>query len=210
MGPEVAVGDRGAILLESVDGSRRVLEVVLRSHTETCYELTLDGPIAGDVERPVMVSFGEGPAQRLAPVLEYSHAGRILSVHTPATGIGPPTAALPRVTPSSCPAPCRSAESPPRPAAFDISSSGVAVETEFWHPPEFALGIPYRGSTVRVACRTVDAQATGAVVVVHAEFVENAASHPALVELIDLARRDFLDAQLFLVGRANDSIQPLR
>lgn len=210
MEPEFTVGSRGAILLESVDGSRRVVEVALRGRADCRYELDLGAPISVESEHPVMLSFGDGAEQRLAPVLESQCERTLIVVRTPSHWhrtsdrrarprypiLVPCTMSLGEV---SVPARC-----------LDISLSGAAVETEFWHPREFSLGVPYRGSTVRIACRTAAVQASGAVIVVHAEFLGIHEPHPALTELIALARQDFLDAQLFLVGRANDSIQPLR
>ncbi|MGH2632984.1 MAG: PilZ domain-containing protein, partial [Tepidiformaceae bacterium] len=184
MEPEFNVGSRGAILLESVDGSRRVVAVVLRANADCRYELDLEAPIAEETEHPVMLSFGDGVEQRLAPVLETQREGTLLAVRTPShwhrTSDRRARPRYPILVPCTMsvgevcvPARC-----------LDISLSGVAVETEFWHPPEFSLGIPYRGSTVRIACRTAAVQASGAVIVVHAEFLELSEPHPALTELI--------------------------
>jgi len=197
--------------VEAVDASHRVISARLRHHEENCYEFILETSAVEGNERPVMVSLGDGREQRFAPILRSSQVDSVLTVWTPSHWHPRSDRRSKRRYPVLLPCRIRADQASAPGRCLDISLSGAAIETEFWHPSVFLLDIVHQGGRVSIPCRTVSVQLCGPMTIVHAQFVDAPESpKSAIAGLVNRARGNFLDAQLLLLGRANDGIQPLR
>jgi PilZ domain len=204
-------GEQAAVLVEAADGSRQVVGASRVVFDDAVCRLRLSRALAEAHERPMMVSLGSGRAQRFAPVVRSEQSEGELSVWTPSRWYrASDRRAHPRY-PVLLPATITSGDVSSPARCLDISSTGSVVETPFWRPERFVLSVPHNGETLCLPCRTVSVQPFLGGVVIHAQFDEvDACVKVGLGELVSAAGVEFADAQLFLVGRANDSIQPLR
>ena len=202
-------GEPGTVLVEATD-SRRAISARLQRNEGNCYELRLASPVA-EPEHPVMVSLGVGREQRFASVSKSSQDGHVLTVWTAADWYR--TADRRREVRYPVWVPCllRAEKVAALARCLDLSLSGAAIEAASWDSPVFTLEIGPRGQAISIPCRAASFQPCGAMTIIHSEFVDTPElSKPALAELVDSARDDFLEAQRFLVERANDASSALR
>ncbi len=204
-------GEHAALLVEAPDGTRTVMSASLLVFEETLCRLRLAEPLAEDRQRPMMVSLGMGREQRFAPVVQSEHHDGELSVWTPNRWYrASDRRAHPRY-PVLLTATISSGDVTSSARCLDISAMGAAVETPFWRPDSFVLSITHDGHHLRVPCVTVSSAPFLSGTMIHAQFGPMDADTRARIDdLVTQAGAEFADAQLFLVGRANDSIQPLR
>lgn len=204
-------GEQAAVLVEIADGSRQVVGACLVLFEDAVCRLQLTRPLSEEQERPMMVSLGSGREQRFAPVVRSEQVEGELAVWTPSRWYRASDRRTHARYPVLLPATITSGDVSSPARCLDISLTGAAVETPFWRPEAFVLGVPHNGETLRVPCRSVSVQPFLGGIVIHAQFGEmEPAVKAQLSDLVSLAGQEFADAQLFLVGRANDSIQPLR
>ncbi len=202
-------GQPGAILLEAAAGSRRVVTARLHQNDGARYEFLLDGPINPGQEHPVMVSLGNGPGEQFAPVLRSTQDDTLLTVWTPGRWVSTCDRRGQRRYPLvlACTMYAGGMSAPGR--CVDISLSGAAIETVSWQAPEFLLVLREAERAVCLPCRRVSGEQLGPVTVVHAAFGDIPEfSRPAFSELLAAVRAEFLVAQAFLAGRADDSLPP--
>lgn len=201
-------GEPGTVLVEAIDG-RRAISARLQGNEGNRYELRLASPLA-QPEHPVMVSLGVGRDQRFASVSKSAQAGDVLTVWTPAEWYR--TADRRREVRYPVWVPCLISAGNVSAMArcLDLSLSGAAIEVAAWHASEFSLEIGPRGNTMSIPCRVVSLQPCGPMTIVHSAFIDTTElPKPAISELVETARDDFLEAQRFLVERANDAVPRL-